>query len=182
MLKRHVLIACFACVLGFTKWSHAQAVPTASHVGTIQVGVGATFVKPDYTTETAKGIAVYGDFDFTRHIGLEADVHIASLITPNDVGENTYLIGPRYVYRFRRLAPYGKVLFGIGDFQFQQGSYGSGSNSTYVVEAFGAGLDIQATRRISIRAIDFEFQKWPNFPPNGLTPTAITVGVAYVFH
>ena len=182
MLKRHALFACFACVFGLTTWSHAQAVPTASRgVGTIQVGVGLTFVKPDYTIETAKGVAAYADYDFTQHIGVEGEVHIASLLTPNDIGENTYLIGPRYAYRIRRFTPYAKALFGIGDFQFQSGSYGNGSSATYGVYAFGAGLDVMATRHINVRAIDFEFQKWPGFPPSGLTPTAITVGVAYVF-
>jgi hypothetical protein len=182
-LKRHTLFGCFACFLGLATWSHGQAVPTASRaLGAVQVGVGGTFVSPDYTTETAKGLAIYADVDLTHHVGVEGDVHFASLITPNDIGENTYLIGPRYVIQRQRLNFYGKLLFGIGQFQFQQGSYGNGTSATYGVYAFGAGLDVRATHHINVRAIDFEYQKWPGFAPSGLTPTAITVGVAYVFH
>ncbi len=151
-------------------------------MGTIQVGLGATFVSPDYTTETAKGVAAYADFDFAHNFGVEGELHFASLSTPNDIGENTYLIGPRYTYHRKRVGIYGKVLFGIGQFQFQKGSYGNGSSSTYGMYAFGGGLEYRATRRINVRAIDFEYQSWPNFPPSGLTPTAITVGAAYVFH
>ena len=182
MLKRHTVFGCFACVLGLATWSHGQAIPTASRVGTFQVGVGGTFVAPDYTTETAKGPVVYLDFDFSRHLGVEADFNFASVYTANDIGENTYLIGPRYTYHYQRLGIYAKVLFGLGQFQFQAPSFGSGSTSTYGVYAIGGGIDIRATRRINVRAIDFQIQKWPGFAPSGLSPTATTVGVAYVFH
>ena len=181
MLKRHTLLGCFACVFGLSTWSHAQAVPTASRVGTIQLGVGGSFTTPDYTTEYAKGLTVYGDFDFTHHIGVEGDIHF-TLITPKDIGENTYLIGPRYTFFQRnRAALYGKALFGIGQFQFQQGTFGNGSSATYGVYAFGGGLDVRATQHINVRAVDFEYQKWPGFAPSGLTPTVLTFGVAYVF-
>jgi hypothetical protein len=181
LLKRHTFIACFACVLGLTTWSHAQAVPTASRAGTIQIGLGGTFVSPDYGSKYAKGLSIYGDFDFTHHLGVEGDIHFASLITPTDIGENSYLIGPRYRYSRNRFTAYGKALFGIGQFQFQQGTYGSGSSATYGVYAFGGGLDVRATHHINVRAIDFEYQKWPGFAPNGLTPYATTIGVAYAF-
>ena len=182
MLKRHIAFGCFACVLGLATWSHAQAIPTASRTGgTIQVGAGGTFVSPDYTTETAKGFAVYGDYDFSRHIGAEAELHFANISTSNGIGENTYLIGPRFTYRHRRLAFYGKVLFGIGQIDFKPPTFVA-STSSYGVYAIGGGLDVRATHHINVRAIDFELQKWPGFAPNGLSPTAITVGVAYVFH
>jgi hypothetical protein len=181
-LKWHIFIGCFACVLGLSTGSHAQAIPTASRAGgTIQLGVAGTFANLDYGPKYAKGLSVYGDFDVTRHIGIEGDIHFASLITPTDIGENTYLLGPRYTYQFRRFAPYAKALFGIGQFQYQQGTYGKGSTDTYGLFAFGGGLDVRATHHISVRAFDFEYQDWPHYAPNGLTPYVMSVGVAYVF-
>ncbi len=182
-MKRHTLIGCFVYVLGLATWSHAQAVPTASRSvgGTIQIGGGLTFADPDYGPKYAKGLAIYGNFDVIHNIGIEGDIHFASLITPTDIGENTYLLGPRYTYRYHRLAPYVKVLFGVGQFQYQQGTYGKGSTDTYGLYAFGGGLDVRATHRLSVRPIDFEFQRWPNYAPNGLTPFVLTVGAAYVF-
>jgi hypothetical protein len=180
LLKRHTLIGCFACVFGLTSWSHTQAIPTASRAGTIQIGVGGTFASPDYTQKYLKGLSIYGDFDFAHHIGVEGDIHFASIIAPEDIGENTYLLGPRFTFRHGRFDAYGKGLLGIGQFQFQQGTYGNGSSSTYGVYALGGGLDIRATHHINVRAIDFEYQKWPHFYPNGLTPYVTTIGVAYV--
>jgi len=181
-LKRHTIIGCFAGVLSLATVSHGQAVPTASRaVGTIQIGLGLTTVSPDYATLYAKGISIYGDLDITSHIGAEADVHLASIITPSDIGENTYLIGPRYVFHYKRVTPYAKALFGMATIQYQQGSYGPvGHSANYGVYAFGGGLDVKATHHINVRAFDVEFQKWPDFAPHGLSPIVYTVGVAYV--
>ena len=181
-MKRHTLFGCFVYVLGLATWSHAQAIPAATRSGGAgQIGVGATFVSPDYAQKYAKGLSVYGDYNLLRHIGVEGDIHFGSLIAPTDIGENTFLAGPRFVYQFHRFDPYAKVLFGVGQFQFQQGSYGAGSSATYGVYAFGGGLDIHVTHHLNVRAFDFEYQKWPNFPANGLTPYVTTIGAAYAF-
>jgi hypothetical protein len=112
-LKRHTLIGCFACVLSLTTWSHSQAVPTASRSGALQIGAAGTFINPDYTQPYLKGISIYGDLDLTQHIGVEGDIHF-SVITPDDISENSYLIGPRYKWHHKRFEPYAKVLFGFG--------------------------------------------------------------------
>ena len=41
---------------------------------------------------------------------------------------------------------------------------------------------ISVTRKINVRVIDFEYQQWPGFSPNGLSPYVITAGAAYTFH
>jgi hypothetical protein len=65
------------------------------------------------------GPTFYVTFDFTSHLGVEADAHIASVSAPADIGEDSYLIGPRYVIRHKRFEPYFKALFGIGVLSFQ---------------------------------------------------------------
>lgn len=161
---------------------HAQASPTAERATGIQVGAGLTIVQPDYNPATIKGYSIYGSFDFTRHIGVEGDIHIANVITPNDIGERSYLLGPRYIFHRGRLHPYAKALLGLGVFTFEPVYVtSSSSSSTHRMYALGGGLDITVKRRLNVRAIDLEYQRWPGFGANGLTPIAITVGAAYNF-
>jgi hypothetical protein len=161
---------------------HAQASPAAERYAHIQIGAGLSIVQPDYNPPTIKGYSIYGDFDFTPHIGIEGDIHIATVITPSDIGESTYLLGPRYVFNRGRFHPYGKALLGLGTFTFEPVYVNSSSSSsTHKVYAFGGGLDINFKRRWNIRAIDLEYQRWPGFGVNGLTPLAITAGAAYNF-
>jgi hypothetical protein len=180
-LKLHTLIGCFACVLGLTTWSHAQAVPAASKPSRLQLGAGFTYARPDYSTPI-KGISAYGDFDFTHHLGIEGDLHFVKIWTPADIAENSYLVGPRVKFQFGRLTPYAKALGGIGQFQYQYPSqFPKATSYTYGVYAFGGGLDYHASRHLNIRPFDIEFQKWPGFRPNGLTPIVMTFGAAYAF-
>ncbi|MEO8736051.1 MAG: hypothetical protein ABI380_05890, partial [Edaphobacter sp.] len=87
-----------------------------------------------------------------------------------------------YKLHYGRFMPYAKALFGFGQFKFQYPSqYPSAATYTYGVYAFGGGLDLRATRHINVRAFDFEYQKWPSFRQNGLTPIVMTVGAAYTF-
>ena len=180
-MKRHILIGCFACVLSMTSLSHAQAVPTASRVGSIQAGVGALFISPDYAQQYIKGLTFYADYDIAHNIGIEGEIHY-SVITPTDLSENSYLIGPRYTYHQKKFGIYAKALFGVGRFGTQGGAFQKVTTTGYTEYAFGGGVEYHVTRSINIRGIDVELQKWPGFPPNGLSPIAYTVGVAYVFH
>ena len=158
----------------------AQALPSATRGGIVQVGGGITSANPDYTQKRISGVTAYATFDFGRHIGVEGDIHYVSILTPFDFGENTYEVGPRYVLRFQHLEPYAKVLFGIGSGQFQQGVYdGNVHTSKYFEYGAGAGVDLRISHNLNIRLIDVELQKWPSFPPNSLTPSLITAGVAY---
>ncbi|WP_348268953.1 outer membrane beta-barrel protein [Edaphobacter paludis] len=182
-MKLHTLIGCFACVLGLTTWSHAQAVPTATRSGSLQIGGGVTYARPDYGPKGIAGLTIYGDYDFTRHLGVEGDMHFVNLITPTDISEDTYLIGPRYRFHYNRFTPYAKALFGFGRFGYQAPSqYGNkASTYTYGLMSFGGGVDLRATKHLNVRAFDFEYQDWPGYRGKGLSPVVMTVGVAYSF-
>ena len=180
-MKRQNYIGWFACVFGLSIFSHAQAIPTASSAGSLQIGAGFTYLQPDYAQTADKGPTFYATFDISQHLGIEADVHYTSIITPTDIGEDTYLIGPRYVFRHNRFMPYVKLLAGVGQLNLQF-DYAPHSKATKFAYALGGGLDYKLTRSINIRAIDFEYQQWPGFSPHGLTPWGITVGAAYQFH
>lgn len=146
----------------------------------MQLGGGWSIANPDYAQRNVQGFTIYGNLDFTRHWGIEGDIHRVSLLTPTNVGVDSYLLGPRYVYRYNRFNPYAKVLFGLGRFKYKFDNAPE-AVYTYKIYAFGGGLDISATKRINIRAIDFEYQEWPGYPPHGLTPLVYSFGAAYVF-
>jgi opacity protein-like surface antigen len=160
---------------------HAQAVVVAERSGGIQVGGGLTIIRPDYNAGTIIGLGVYGNYDFTPHIGIEGDIHIGSLRTPGLMSESTYLFGPRFGINRRRFHPYAKALLGLGVFSFQEVNGQPSRSSTNKVYAFGGGLDVALKRHLNVRAFDMEYQRWPGFSTNGLTPIVFTVGAAYSF-
>jgi hypothetical protein len=180
-LKRHTLIGCFACVMGMTTLSHAQAVPTASRLGSIAVGAGGTLISPDFGQSRIGALSFFADVNFAHSLGVEGVIHY-SVNTPSDVSENSYIVGPRYIIRKKRFEMYGKALFGVGHFGLQAGSNPYPGTASYFEYAVGGGVDIHAARHINIRAFDFEAQKWPGFAANGLSPLAFTFGASYVFH
>jgi hypothetical protein len=162
-------------------WSHAQAVPTASRAGSIQVGAAGSYTQPDFAQSNIGQITFYGDFDLPYNLGVEGVIHY-SVHTPSDVSENSYILGPRYIFRYKRFDGYAKALFGVGHFGLQQGNFANPNTASYFEYALGGGVDIHVTHHFSVRAFDFEAQKWPGFAANGLSPLTYTFGAAYVFH
>lgn len=186
-MKRHHLVGLFIFLFGCSLASHAQAVPMATRLGSVQVGAGFSFAIPDYGGTYIKGYTIYGDADLWRRVGVEADVHQVNVLTPTDIGEDTYLVGPRFtLLRRDRVRAYAKVLGGIGRFEYQSGVHPHPFTDTFGVFSVGGGIDFRASRHINIRAIDIEAQKWPSygtpgFPAHGLTPFVTTFGAAYAF-
>jgi opacity protein-like surface antigen len=180
MLKTLIVIGSLAGVLSIATAAHAQAMPTAVAKGTLQVGGGYSLATPDYGNKNVQGLSIFGDFDFRPHFGVEAEYHYISIVTPTDLGENSFLAGPRYVYNRGRFSFYAKGLIGIGDLVIQETQDNpQGGAGTYFTYGLGGGVDIRVTKHIIVRAIDSEYQHW-NLG-NGLTPIAYTVGAAYRF-
>jgi len=182
--RKLVVLAFAALFFAASSQLHGQALPTATRNGLLQAGGGITSAQTDEFTPRITGITGYVGLDFTKHLGIEADIHMLSIITPQDFVEKSYLLGARYVWHHGRLNPYIRVMGGIGQSAIQQPSqtYVPGTPGTYMVIAGAGGLDIRLPHHINVRAIDFEYQMWPNFPPNGLSPTLITCGAAYRFN
>ncbi len=167
---------CFIFSLALISNLRAQAVYTADRTARISVGAGGSYLNTDYAPKPTYGPSFFADIDFYRHLGLEAEGHFGGVISPDDIGENSYLAGPRVFLRRYRLTGYGKVMLGRGIITNQRYNL----SSTYNLYAYGGGLEYRAARRLTVRAIDFEMQKWPSFPPNGLSPLVVTVGASYI--
>jgi hypothetical protein len=163
-------------LLGATSLLHAQASPTASRWGDLQVGGGYSFANSDYSPEHYKGFTVYSDFDFTRHWGVEAEFRFVKSPSPANEYEKTYEIGGRYFRTYGRFNPYAKLLVGRGVFNFPNDS----ANLAYNMLAAGAGLDYRVKSYLNVRG-DFEYQHWSGFMNDSLAPTVATIGVAYHF-
>jgi len=164
----------------------AQAVPTADKLADVQVGVLFSGAKPDYGTSTWHGYGFYGDVDLRYHLGIEFNFH--QLSGPDPVlYERTYQLGGRYLYPIHdRFVPYAKFMLGRGVFNFA-GTDSSGqsvqiANLAYNTQAIGGGLDLRLRPGLNLRVIDFEYQRWGNFPPRNLNPSILSIGVAYHFH
>ena len=174
------------CLIGASTLASAQATPTASRLADLQLGVSVSGAIPDYGTEAWHGYGFYGDLDFVHHLGLEIDFH--QLSGPHPVlYERTYEIGPHFSFPIRqRFLPYAKAMVGRGVFNFP-GTNASGqsvqvANLAYNMYSFGGGLDLKLRPGLNIRLIDYEYQRWPGFPPHGLNPNVFSIGVAYHFH
>jgi opacity protein-like surface antigen len=179
MLNKFWAISFFAGMLCFTSSGNCQALPTAVSHGALQVGGGWSYAQPDYGQKSIQGATAFVDFDFSPHIGAEAEFHYISLITPTDLGENSALAGPRFVLTRGRFSPYAKILIGIGDIAIQEVQDNpQGGAGKYLAYGAGGGVDYRVTKHIVARG-DFEYQHWSYL--TGLTPTVFTVGAAYRF-
>lgn len=175
-MKNCLATLCFIFSLACISQLNAQAVYTAERNSRISVGAGGSYVNTDYAPKPTYGPSFFADFDLFRHFGLEGEGHFGGVVSTDDIGENSYLVGPRAYLRRRRFTGYGKLMAGRGIITNQLFNL----SSTYNIYAYGGGLEYLATRRISVRAIDFEMQKWNAFPPNGLSPLVVTIGASYI--
>jgi hypothetical protein len=194
MLIRRSIVALFSILLAVGSLSaRAQAIPAAyAQRITVNVGVMGSAFQPDYAAgAVAKtgpyrlyGDGAYVDVKLTRWVQIEAEARWLRFNSYLDIREDNYLIGPRLPIeklRFWRATPYAKVLIGISRMNFEyNGAYGH-----YTDIAYGGGVDIKLTKKITLRAIDFEYQQWPwwpNIPGNPnvtLSPYGGSVGVSY---
>lgn len=184
-MKRFALVfACFALCVGALK-AHAQVVYSAKRPARSLIvgGIGSMF-QPDYagnfTPQQAPnrlfGPGLFVDFKMTRWVQLEGEIRWLRYNQYLDINQDTYLVGPRVpIYETRHFKPYAKVLAGYARMNFQN-NYAYGH---FADIALGGGVDVPLTRRISVRAIDFEYQLWPNWVNGTLKPYGGSVGISY---
>ncbi len=155
----------------------AQAAYTATGPGTY-ASVGVTFsgYQQDYGKHYVGGITLFANANLTRRLGVEAEFRDLAAHTEEDVKERTYLAGVRYAVLPHTWRPYVKLLAGRGELDFPF-HYAKGS---YFVVAPGAGVDLRIPNsRFILRAVDAEYQLWPQFTFGELHPYGISTGISY---
>lgn len=181
------ILLVFGCAFGsYCPRLDAQVAPAASRPLDLQIGVAFDLGSSDYAAPMLRGFGFYTTLDFRRHFGIEGEFH--QLDDPNstqNIYERTYEVGPRFVLHYGPLAPYAKFMIGRGVFNFPPSpsnpAAGAVANLAYNIWAGGFGADYRLRPSIKVRG-DYEFQRWAGFPPNGLSPRVLTLGVAYHFH
>ena len=178
----------FCCMIfsaGFR--ASAQVTPTAYRGQmTLTGGVMGSAFQPDYagggvtgaSPQWLWGFGVYGDLKMTRWIGVEGEMRWLRMNPYINIRQDNYLIGPRVPIReFKRYGatPYAKAVMGLGrmNFEFDQ-AYGH-----FFDIALGGGVDLKVSKRLSVRAVDFEYQLWPNWINGTLKPYGFSAGLGY---
>jgi hypothetical protein len=141
----------------------------------VTVGATVSGFQLDYGHRYLGGLSAYADFNFTWRLGIEGEARWLRYNQEADTHASTFLVGPRLSFGKRRLNPYGKVLMGLGKFNFPY-DYAYGS---YFVVAPGAGVDLKLNQRVRIRLVDFEYQDWPQFSFGPIHPYGISTGISF---
>jgi hypothetical protein len=181
----------------------AQVVPSATaHEVSITVGGMASVFQPDFADNANSwvcvgascpssgnfypvasagkypllGVGAYVDLRMKRWVQFEAEGRWMRFNQYRDIYQDNYLVGPRLpVYRFWKATVYGKALGGFSKMHFDPG----GDYGHFTDFAFGGGVDLKLTRRLSIRAADVEYQFWPAWGNSTLSPYGASVGIGY---
>jgi hypothetical protein len=132
--------------------------------------------QPDYGPNNLGGLGAFVDLNVFHGLGIEAEGRWLRFNEFENISQDNYLAGPRFQLRhISRATPYVKVLAGEGRMNFEDNiAIGRFTNIAY-----GGGVDVRITHRISIRAVDVEFQQWPKFLGGSLYPAGISAGVSY---
>ena len=184
---RRIGVLVFICSICAASSLQAQVAPSAfrGQLSLTAGGIGSVF-QPDYaggglpqaSPQRLFGFGAYADLKVTRWIQVEGEARWLRQNAYVDITEDNYLIGPRVpVHEFKRLGvtPYGKALFGMGRMNFEfNDAYGR-----FTDIALGGGVDLRVTKRLSVRAFDFEYQFWPNWINGTLKPYGASAGIGY---
>jgi opacity protein-like surface antigen len=155
----------------------AQVKPAAFRSGiSLTAGGTVSAFNPEYGPYNLVGIGAYADLTVFRGIGIEGEARWQRFHTYDSINQDNYLIGPRVkVLHIWRAQPYVKVLGGFSNMNFEQNI----ATGRFTTIAYGGGVDLRVTKRISVRALDFEYQQWPKFLGSSLYPYGGSVGVGY---
>ncbi len=158
--------------------AHTQALPAAYGPGSnLTVGGGFSWYQQDYGHRKIGGGFSYVDAHANWRYAVEGEARFLKLGTSQEVSESTWLAGVKVnvTGRPKRLQPYAKLLAGAGRITLPY-HYAYGTFFTY---APGAGVDYTANDRWTVRIVDVEVQRWPDFPYGALQPYGISTGISF---
>jgi Outer membrane protein beta-barrel domain len=192
-MKRFSLLLFSILLFAGAVAASAQVVPSATgRQVSITVGGMASIFQPDFAYNWQPplyeypiaqasplplfGVGAYVDVKLRRWVQIEAEGRWLRYNQYLGIYQDNYLIGPRLpVYHFWKATVYGKALAGYSKMSFDN----FGDHGKFTDVAFGGGVDVKMTRRISLRAADIEYHYWPQWGNTTLSPYGASVGVGY---
>jgi hypothetical protein len=180
--KKQLSVLFLFVVFCFSALSTEAQVEPAAYKSAFSLSAGGegSMFQPDYagtgiaatSPQRLYGVGAYVDAHFNRWIGAEAEGRWLHFNEFENIGQNTYMIGPRVpIWEFHHLEPYGKFLVGWGS---GSGGWLTGRAGAF---AYGGGVDYHLSRKLTVRAFDFEYQQWRVNPT--LWPYGGSVGISY---
>lgn len=184
-IRRSAVVLCLTFLL-VNLSARAQVVEsaTARQLTIDAGGFGSAFNPNDgghaiygSATNHLAGLGTYVDVHFKHWIQIEGEARWLRFDEYAGEHQDNYLIGPKVpIYRLGRADFYGKAMIGFGKMTFPH-NYGYG---TFTALAFGGGMDYRLSRKLTWRAVDFEYQDWPKFlTGTTMMPYGVSVGMAY---
>lgn len=163
-------------LLGVTPKLHAQERPVVTGPGSyINAGGSASLYQADYGQRDLGGVTAYIDANPTWRLGSESEARFLRYHQSEGVNETAFLAGPRISLRPGPLRPYVKLLAGAGIIELPFGY----AHGVFLTAAPGAGVDYAINDRVTVRAVDFEYQLWTKFPYGALRPYGLSAGIAF---
>jgi hypothetical protein len=179
-MKRWALVFLLFCAAISLR---AQVVESASvRPFTVSAGGTGSFFKPGAAGGNYLiGGGTYADFRFSQWVQIEGEARWLRFGDLDGEEQSHYLIGPKIpLHQFGRAGLYGKAMIGLGRMTLPQPGFEAKCTCTTL--SFGGGLDYKLSRKLTLRAVDFEYQHW--FWPDSVVdetihPYGVSVGMAY---
>jgi hypothetical protein len=170
-----------------TAWGQAE--PTAAQALGLSVFGGPSGVLTDVFSGHNLSITAGADLTFRPFFGVTPSAEVRGMYPLNSgtiAGEKELLGGLKLSKNWGVLHPYGELLAGRGEIDFQHGGYNNGrlifKSTTSPVFSGGLGVEVDVTRRWGVRA-DYQYQFWTDYPPlpGIVNPQVVTGSVVYHF-
>lgn len=154
-------VVCLLALFGFM----AMSLRAQEEAPKVDVFAGYSYVQANPSTPTLdsfhlNGGSVSGAYHFTNWLSGVADF---GGYTNGNIGRDgfggtmsTYLFGPRISYQhFRRITPYGQVLFGVA--RTNASAFFTGSSQNAFAMTAGGGVDLRLADHWSLRPLQVEY-------------------------
>ncbi len=171
--------------------AHAQSAPTATRTLRLSVFAGANGTFTGLSGGRNAGIAAGADLSIRPYFSLEPSIEVRGTYPVHDGtidAQKNILGGLKVAKRFGPFHPYGDILFGRGEIDYQNGYTDPSGLLRYYktvsgVLAPGAGVDLDVSPRFSLKA-DASFPRYatPVTPSGYLFGASVTGGLIYRFH
>jgi opacity protein-like surface antigen len=128
----------------FAGYSYLRFSPSTAGVGSFNNNGGSASVAYN-ATHWLSGVADFGAY------------HNGNILNSGGDGTlSTYLFGPRVSYRrFRRITPYGQVLFGVAHASAKFA--GSSDSQNAFAMAVGGGVDVSVSHHFAVRPVQVDY-------------------------